>query len=80
MVISPNEINNPLNTVIIAPMTTKGWHYPTRVPISFARKSGFIVLDQLRAIDKSRLVKSLGKLSELESGRTIAVLQAMFTL
>jgi mRNA interferase MazF len=62
LVISPNEMNNFLSTVIIAPMTAKSHNYPTRVQINFQNKNGWIVLDQIRAIDKMRLVKILGKL------------------
>jgi mRNA interferase MazF len=62
IVISPNEMNNFLSTIIIAPMTTKSHNYPTRVQINFQNKNGWIVLDQIRAIDKMRLVKVLGKL------------------
>jgi mRNA interferase MazF len=62
VVISPNEMNNFLSTIIVAPMTTKSHNYPTRIQINFQNKSGWIVLDQIRAIDKTRLVKVLGKL------------------
>jgi mRNA interferase MazF len=62
VVISPNEMNEFLSTIIIAPMTTKSHNYPTRIKINFQNKSGWIVLDQIRAIDKARLVKTLGKL------------------
>ena len=63
IVISPNEMNNGLSTVIIAPMTTKSHNYPSRVQIDFQGKIGWAVLDQIRAIDKIRLVKALGKLN-----------------
>jgi len=62
VVISPDEMNDVLNTVIIAPMTTKIRNWPTRVRISFEGKEGEIALDQLRTIDKRRLVKQLGKI------------------
>ena len=62
VVISPDEMNDVLNTVIIAPMTTKVRNWPTRVRISFEGKEGEIALDQLRTIDKRRLVKQLGKI------------------
>lgn len=55
VVISPNEMNHFIKTVIIAPMTTKGQNFPTRVPIEFNGKAGFVVLDQIRTVDKSRL-------------------------
>ena len=61
LVISPNEMNHYINTVIIAPMTTKSHKYPTRVELKFKDKQGWIVLDQIRTIDKSRLIKKMGK-------------------
>jgi mRNA interferase MazF len=61
LVISPNEMNHYINTVIIAPMTTKSHNYPTRVELKFKDKQGWIVLDQIRTIDKSRLIKKMGK-------------------
>ena len=60
VVISPNEMNRHLATVIIAPMTTQSHAYPTRVPLTFARKPGWVVLDQMRTVDKRRLIKRLG--------------------
>jgi mRNA interferase MazF len=62
IVISPDEMNRHLKTVIIAPMTTKSHPYPSRVPFRFAGKDAWIVLDQIRSIDQTRLIKSLGKL------------------
>ena len=62
VVVSPDEMNWHLATVIIAPMTTKSHAYPTRVPLTFQDKNGWIVLDQIRTIDKSRIIKRLGKL------------------
>ena len=62
VVISPNEMNQHLATVIIAPMTTKSHPYPTRIPVTFTRVPGWVVLDQLRTVDKRRLVRRLGKL------------------
>lgn len=61
-VISPNEMNKNIQTVIIAPMTTKSHNYPSRVECKFDNKNAWIVLDQIRTVDKSRLVKKLGKL------------------
>jgi mRNA interferase MazF len=74
VVVSPNELNRSVSTVIIAPMTTvrRGW--PTRVEITFQGKTGEIALDQIRAADKSRLVKRLGK---LDSETANAVLDAL---
>jgi len=62
VIISPNEMNDFLSTIIIAPMTTKSHNYPTRIKAHFQNKNGWIVLDQIRTIDKARLVKILGKL------------------
>jgi mRNA interferase MazF len=60
IIISPNEMNKFISTVIIAPMTTKSKSYPTRVDLNFQGKKGYIVLDQIRTVDKSRLNKKLG--------------------
>ena len=59
VIVSPNEMNC-LKTVLIAPMTTKGFHAPSRVELQFQDKTGLILLDQLRSVDKSRLIKKLG--------------------
>ena len=78
LIISPDEMNRHINTVIIAPMTTKGNPYPTRVQLQFQGKQGKIVLDQLRTIDKSRLVSRLGTINENTREKVISVLQEMF--
>lgn len=78
VIISPDEMNPRIGTVIVAPMTTKGRDYPTRIPLTFQRKKGQIVLDQIRTVDKSRLVKRLGKLDTNTAVKTLAVLQEMF--
>lgn len=78
VVISPDEMNHHIGTVIIAPMTTKGRDYPTRIPITFQHKKGQIVLDQIRTIDKTRLVKRLGKIDKSTATRVARVLQEMF--
>ena len=78
LVISPDEINQHIDTVIVAPMTTKGRPYPTRVPVRFKGKSGQIVLDQIRTVDKSRLVKRLGKLDETTRAHVLALLAELF--
>ena len=80
LVISPNEMNRPLNTVIIAPMTTIERRYPTRVLCTFQRKKGQIVLDQFRTVDKSRLVKRLGKIDQNTQNEVIKSLQKIFSL
>ena len=63
VIISPDEMNWYIATVIIAPMTTKSHAYPTRLPVTFQKKKGWIVLDQMRTIDKCRIIKKIGKLS-----------------
>ena len=78
LVISPDEMNTHISTVIIAPMTTKGRNYPTRVPCTFQGKTGEVVLDQLRTVDKTRLVKRLGRLDAAASDAVLAVLAEMF--
>ena len=79
LVISPDEMNRHIATVIVAPMTTKGQAYPTRVACRFLGKNGQIVLDQLRTVDKVRLVKRLGKISTLTQKAVIARLIEMFS-
>jgi len=79
VVISPNEMSA-LPTVLMAPMTTKGFEFPGRVKCKFKNKSGLILLDQIRAIDKSRLVKKLGKVSEKVQVELCSNLQEMFEL
>ena len=78
LVISPDEMNHHIRTVIVAPMTTKGRAYPTRVPCRFKGKSGQVVLDQLRTIDSVRLAKKLGTISRKKGSEVLAVLQEMF--
>lgn len=78
LVISPDEINRHLRTVMIAPMTTKMRNYPSRVPCRFQGKAGQVVLDQVRTVDRSRLVKKLGRLSRKASAQVLDVLQEMF--
>ena len=78
IIISPNEMNDHISTVIIAPMTTKGRDYPTRVSCNFQGKRGQIVLDQIRTVDKSRLVKRLGKIEKSTSEKILNILQEMF--
>ena len=78
LVVSPDEMNAHISTVIIAPMTTKGRNYPTRVPCTFQGKTGEVVLDQLRTVDKTRLVKRLGRLDAAASDAVLTVLAEMF--
>ena len=78
LVISPDEMNRWIRTVIIAPMTTKGQTYPTRVACTFQGKEGQIVLDQIRTVDKSRLTSRLGRIDEATGSRVLAILSEMF--
>ncbi len=78
VVISPDEMNRAIRTVIIAPMTSQGRPYPSRVACQFEGKAGQIVLDQLRTVDKSRLHKRLGQITADEQTQVVQVLAAMF--
>lgn len=78
LIVSPNELNRHLATVIVAPMTTKGRTYPTRVPCVFEGKSGEIVLDQLRTVDRTRLLKRLGRIDVRVRNTVLEKLAAMF--
>ena len=78
LIVSPDEMNKYLSTVIIAPMTTKGKAYPMRVNCKFQGKEGMIVLDQIRSVDKSRLVKRLGTISAGTQPAVLNVLAALF--
>ncbi|MBO6536912.1 MAG: type II toxin-antitoxin system PemK/MazF family toxin [Balneolaceae bacterium] len=80
VVISPDEMNRHLNTVIIAPLTSTRKKYPTRVGLSFQGKKGDIVLDQIRTVDKKRLVKKLGEVSGKAQSETSRLLVEMFEL
>jgi mRNA interferase MazF len=79
LVISPDEINHNIKTIIIAPMTTKGRNYPTRINCTFKGTSGQIVLDQIRTVDKCRLVKKLGTISTSSQKHVLSVLNEMFS-
>ena len=78
LIISPDEMNRWIATVIVGPMTTKGQSYPTRVVCRFAGKDGQVVLDQIRTIDKSRLVRKLGQISKSTQRDVLATLTEMF--
>jgi mRNA interferase MazF len=78
VVISPDEMNRHIRTVIVAPMTTKGRDYPTRIDCSFQGKKAQVVLDQIRTVDKVRLVKLLGTLDSKNGDRVLQVLHEMF--
>lgn len=78
LIISPDEMNRHIRTVIVAPMTTAGKDYPSRVPCEFQEKKGQIILDQIRAIDKSRLIKKLGAIDSHTQAEVISILQRLF--
>jgi mRNA interferase MazF len=78
VIISPNEMNEHLRTLIVAPMTTGSRPAAFRVPVSFQGKQGLIVLDQIRTLDRARLVKHLGTLDAATLETTLRTLQAMF--
>jgi len=78
LVVSPNEMNRYMATLIVAPMTTQGKLYPTRIPCNFQGKDGHIVLDQLRTIDKARLVKMLGRIGDVEQAAVLHGLSELF--
>lgn len=67
VIISPDEMNRYLRTVVIAPMTSKSHRYPTRVNVKYNGVDGFVVVDQVRTIDKRRIIKSLGRLTSIET-------------
>jgi mRNA interferase MazF len=78
LVISPDEMNRWIKTVIVAPMTTKGQQYPTRVPCEFQGKEGQVVLDQIRTVDKSRLVQKLGRIDKPTQTEVLVTIAEMF--
>jgi len=78
LIVSPDEMNRNIRTVIIAPMTSARKDYPTRVSCSFKKKEGQIVLDQIRTIDKTRLVKKLGMIDSRTQLDVISILQRLF--
>jgi mRNA interferase MazF len=78
LIISPDELNAHLQTFIVAPMTSGGHTYPFRVPCRFQSRSGHVVLDQIRTIDRSRLIQRLGRLSSVAIHKSLQVLQEMF--
>jgi mRNA interferase MazF len=78
LIVSPDEMNRHIGAVIIAPMTTRGTPYPTRVPVTFQGKAGQIVFDQIRTVDKRRLLKCLGRVSDATARKVLSVLGEMF--
>jgi len=79
LVVSPDEMNRNIRTIIVAPMTTKGAAYPTRVSSKFKGKQGQIVLDQLRTVDKTRLVRKLGTITRPTQEQVLSVLAEVFS-
>ena len=80
LVISPNEMNHNISTVIVAPMTSTGRDYPTRVSCVFKGTKVRIVLDQIRTVDRQRIIKSLGVISRKSQGNVMNALGEMFSL
>jgi mRNA interferase MazF len=78
VIISPDEMNKFLRTIIIAPMTTSSKKYPTRIEVKHDRKIGWIVIDQIRTIDKQRIIKILGRLSQPEIKELKSVVKETF--
>jgi mRNA interferase MazF len=78
VVVSPDELNRHLHTHIVAPLTTGSHQYPFRVPCRFKGQVGHVVLDQLRTVDRERLVRNLGRISPGTLRRVLTVLQEMF--
>ena len=78
LVISPDEMNHHIRTVIVAPLTSAEKDYPTRVSCTFRKKQGQVVLDQIRTLDKSRLIKKLGTIDPKAQLKVISTLQRMF--
>jgi len=77
LILSPEQMNTSLNTVVVAPMTTANKRYPTRVAVRFQNKDGYIALDQIRTIDKSRIVKTFDIISIAKKKKVKSVLQEM---
>lgn len=79
LIISPDEMNRYINTVIVAPMTTKARSYPTRVACRFQGKQGQVALDQIRTVDKSRLIRKRGRIDSQTQRKVLSVLNEMFS-
>lgn len=78
LIISPDELNAHLRTVIVVPMTSGKYAYPFRVPCRFKSRSGYVILDQIRTVDRERLVHRIGRLSSAVIHKSLSVLQEMF--
>jgi mRNA interferase MazF len=79
LIVSPDELNDYLRTAIVAPMTTGGQAYPWRIACRFQHRTGFVALDQLRTVDRERLVKRLGRLAPSTLAAVLEGLQEMFS-
>lgn len=79
LIISPDEMNRHISTVIVAPMTTRGKSYPSRVACKFQGKKGYVVLDQIRTADKSRLARKLGRIRKDNQQEVLSVIAEMFS-
>jgi mRNA interferase MazF len=77
-IVSPDEMNKHLRTIVVAPMTTKSKKYPTRIEVKHDNKIGWIVIDQIRTIAKQRILKSLGRLSQPEIKELKSVFKETF--
>lgn len=78
VIVSPNEMNKYLNTIVISPMTSSLKEYPTRIPVKLNDKKGMIAIDQIRTVDKKRIIKILGKLSKTEIKKTKEIIKETF--
>lgn len=78
VIVSPNEMNKFLHTIVLAPMTTSLRKYPTRVAVNHNGKQGMIAIDQIRTVDRSRVIKTLGKLTKIEISACKAVIRETF--
>lgn len=78
VVLSPNEMNHHLQTIVIAPMTSSSKPYPTRVDVNHNEQQGWIAIDQLRTIDRTRIVKTIGNLTQKETEKVKSVIQETF--
>jgi mRNA interferase MazF len=78
VIVSPDELNGHLSTFLVAPMTTGGHPYPFRLPCRFDKTDGFVVLDQIRTVDRRKLVRSLGRLTPTTLSKVLGVLREMF--
>jgi mRNA interferase MazF len=80
VVVSPDELNEHLRTFIVAPLTTGAHRYPFRVACRFARKAGYVVLDQIRTVDRERMIRKLGRVAPSTLEQALSVLQEMFAV